>query len=76
LASLDFFLLHLTDPPIGAAVSFDSSLLRDAQSHFERSLILDPENVVSQAFLEKVGLVNTSQTPSHIRLATDSHLRE
>jgi len=34
--------------------SLDSNLLREAQSHFERALILDPSNVVATAVLNKL----------------------
>ncbi|TFY78723.1 hypothetical protein EWM64_g5293 [Hericium alpestre] len=33
---------------------FNPSLLRDAQGHLERAKILDPDNIVAQAFLEKL----------------------
>ena len=55
-------LFHLIPLLTGAAISFNPSLLRDAQSHFERSINLDPENVVAKTFLEKAGLVNASYT--------------
>ncbi|TFY71413.1 hypothetical protein EVG20_g1595 [Dentipellis fragilis] len=35
-------------------VPFNPILLRDAQGHLERAKLLDPENVVAQAFLEKI----------------------
>lgn len=48
--------LYLAQPSrsAGTGLSFDSGLLREAQSHFERSIILDPENVVAHAFLDKI----------------------
>lgn len=36
------------------STTFDKTRLRGAQSHFEQAKRLDPENVVIQAFLEKV----------------------
>lgn len=36
------------------ASSFNTTFLRNAQAHFERARILDPQSEVAEAFLEKV----------------------
>ncbi|KAI5893910.1 uncharacterized protein SCHCODRAFT_02666980 [Schizophyllum commune H4-8] len=46
--------LYLAQPPAGGGV-FNKAGLRDAQSYFERALVLDKDNVAARVFLEKVG---------------------
>jgi RNA polymerase I-specific transcription initiation factor RRN11 len=40
--------------PATVAHSLESNLLREAEVHFERALVLDPANVVATALLNKL----------------------
>ncbi|KIK04643.1 hypothetical protein K443DRAFT_404091 [Laccaria amethystina LaAM-08-1] len=45
--------LYLAQPTADSA-DFNTALLRDAQSHIRNAHTLDPENIVAQAFLQKI----------------------
>ncbi|KAH9939978.1 hypothetical protein B0H21DRAFT_697935 [Amylocystis lapponica] len=57
--------LYLAQPPADLTngedtnKQWDPSLLRDAQTHFERAKALDPANAVAAAFLEQVRTLHT-----------------
>ncbi|KAJ7094569.1 hypothetical protein B0H15DRAFT_128764 [Mycena belliarum] len=55
--------LYLSQPPKGGSQS-NPSLLRDAQSHFERAKILDPGNAIADAFLDKIQHPNRADVQS------------
>lgn len=47
--------LYMAQPsPESESAVFDEVLLRAAQSHLDQSKRLDPENIVTQAFLDKI----------------------
>jgi len=41
-------------------------MMREAEIHFDHAKVLDPENTVAQAFLDKVGKHNIGLTTSLI----------
>lgn len=44
------------DVQLGSNTSFEPTVLRDAQGHFERAKSLDPDGLVPQIFLQQVWL--------------------
>ncbi|KAF9464352.1 hypothetical protein BDZ94DRAFT_1353808 [Collybia nuda] len=56
--------------PTPPSTTFNSILLREAQSHFEHTTMLDPDNVVAGAFLDKV---STLHHPTSLQLITYLH---
>lgn len=58
--------------PTEDSTEFNNALLRDAQSHLRNANTLDPENIVAQAFLQKVLLVIHAQCFSFIVLNADT----
>lgn len=55
------------DPFTGTG--WDLNLVRDAKAHFERARMVDPSNVVAEAFLSQVSLHTTLAMCTHGRLA-------
>lgn len=47
-----------------SSTGFNPQLTRDAQVHFERAKSLDPDNTVSQEFLEQMAALRPSSGPS------------
>jgi hypothetical protein len=65
--------LYLAQPTADSA-DFNTALLRDAQSHIRNAHTLDPENIVAQAFLQKVFPVIHADYFSFIVLNADTRL--
>ena len=55
------------DPFTGTG--WDLNLVRDAKAHFERARMVDPSNVVAEAFLSQVSLHTTLAMCTHGRFA-------
>ena len=55
------------DPFTGTG--WDLNLVRDAKAHFERARMVDPSNVVAEAFLSQVSLHTTLIMCSYGRFA-------
>jgi RNA polymerase I-specific transcription initiation factor RRN11 len=54
--------------------NFNTNLLRDAQSHFERAKALDPDNVVAHAFIERISAL--TQESNKVRDSDDDETAE
>ena len=52
---------HAAGTPTG--LGWDTNLLRDAQTHFERARAIDPSNVVAATFLSQVNAHNHTYAP-------------
>ncbi|KIM46350.1 hypothetical protein M413DRAFT_24088 [Hebeloma cylindrosporum] len=54
--------LYLAQSTSGSSTTFDSILIRDAQAQLEHAKVLDPDNVVAQAFLDKISAIQKGFT--------------
>ncbi|KAF8165501.1 hypothetical protein B0H34DRAFT_793880 [Crassisporium funariophilum] len=57
--------LYLAQPTLASAKLLNPILVRDAQTHFEHAKALDQENVVAQAFLDKILAMQNDQGNSY-----------
>jgi len=65
--------LYLAQPASDAG-PFNPSLLRDAELYLERAKVLDPDNTVAQAFLDKIPTLSFSRNNQEYQDSDDDNM--